>query len=54
MTADFWHGMLVLGLFACGALAGLLSRWGPLSGWAALALPLLLPPLGLGLTVLYC
>lgn len=46
--------LLVLGLFVCGAFAGLMSRWGPLSGWAALALPLLLPPLGIGLTLLFC
>jgi hypothetical protein len=46
--------LIVLGLFAGGALAGLLSRWGPLSGWAALAFPLLLPPLGIGLTILFC
>jgi hypothetical protein len=54
VSAEFWHGVLVVGLFACGALAGLLSRWGPLSGWAALALPLLLPPLGIGLMMLFC
>jgi hypothetical protein len=46
--------VLMLGVFACGALAGLLSRWGPLSGWAALAFALLLPPLGIGLTRLFC
>jgi hypothetical protein len=44
----------MLALFACGALVGLLSRWGPLTGWAALAFPLVLPPLGLGLTYLFC
>ena len=27
--------VFILGLFACGAVAGLLSRRGPLSGWAA-------------------
>jgi len=54
MTAEFWHGVLVLGLFAGGALVGLLSRWGPRSGWAALALPLLLPALGVGLMVRFC
>jgi hypothetical protein len=46
--------LLMLGLFACGALAGVLSRWGPLSGWAAMAFPLVLPPLGIGLTRLFC
>ena len=54
VTAEFWHGALVVGLFAFGALAGLLSRWGPLSGWAALGFPLVLPPLGIGLTALFC
>jgi len=48
------ENLFVLGLFACGALAGLLARWGPLSGWAALAFPLVLPPLGIGLTVWFC
>ncbi len=51
MTDEFY---LVLGLFASGALAGLLSRWGPLSGWVALALPLVLPPLGIGLMIRFC
>jgi hypothetical protein len=46
--------LFLLAVFCCAALAGLLSRWGPLSGWAALALPLLVPPVGLGLTVLFC
>src|SRR2546427_520536 len=41
-------------MFAAGTLAGLLSRWAPLSGWAALAFPLVVPPAGLGLTVLVC
>jgi hypothetical protein len=45
---------LMLGLFAAGAVLGLLSGRGPLSGWAALALPLILGPLGLGLTWLFC
>jgi hypothetical protein len=49
-----WETVLMLGLFACGALAGLLSRWGPLSGWVALAFPLVLPPLGVWLTALFC
>jgi hypothetical protein len=46
--------LLMLGLFACGAVTGLLSRWGPLSGWAALAFPAVLLPLGIGLTRLFC
>jgi len=46
--------LLMLGLFACGTMAGLLSRWGPLSGWAALAFSSVLPPLGIGLTRLFC
>ena len=41
-------------LFAFGALSGLLAQWGPLSGWAALAFPLVLPPLGIGLARLFC
>jgi len=40
--------------FGFGALAGLLSRWGPLSGWGALALPLLVPPVSLGLSWAFC
>jgi hypothetical protein len=46
--------LLMLGMFVGGALVGLLARWGPLSGWAALAFPLLLPPLGIGLTIQFC
>jgi hypothetical protein len=46
--------MLVFGLFGGGALAGLLSRWGPLSGWAALAFPCVVPPLGISLAALFC
>jgi hypothetical protein len=46
--------LLMLALFACGALAGLLSRWGPLSGWAALAFPFVLPPLGVALAHQFC
>jgi hypothetical protein len=46
--------LFLLAMFACGALAGLLSRWGPLSGWAALALPAVLPPAGFGLTAMFC
>jgi hypothetical protein len=47
--------VLILGLFASGAVAGLLSpRWAPLSGWAALVFPAVLPALGIGLTCLFC
>jgi hypothetical protein len=46
--------LLMLGLFAFGTLAGLLSRWGPLSPWAALAFPLVLAPLGIALTRIFC
>jgi hypothetical protein len=42
----------MLGMFAGGALAGLLAR--PLSGWAALAFPLVLPALGIGLAGQFC
>ena len=45
----FLSGMIVL-----GAVAGFLSRRGPLSGWAALAFPLVLPPLALGLIRAFC
>jgi hypothetical protein len=48
------ESLLALGLFAAGALAGLLSRPGPRSGRAALALPLVLPPLGFGLAAAFC
>jgi hypothetical protein len=51
MTAE---NALLLTLFACGAIAGLLSRWAPLSGWAALAFPLVLPAAGMGLTASFC
>ncbi len=46
--------LLMFGLFACGAVAGLLSCRGPLSGWAALVFPVVLPPLGVGLAILFC
>ncbi len=54
MTAEFWNGVWVLGLFGSGVIAGLLSRRGPLFGWAALALPLVLPSLSVGLMVVFC
>jgi hypothetical protein len=46
--------ILVLALFSVGLLVGFLSRWGPLSGWAALILPLVVPPLGIGLAMKFC
>jgi hypothetical protein len=44
----------VFGLLGLGAAAGLLSRWGPLYGWVALLLPLVLPPVGIGLGMAFC
>jgi hypothetical protein len=46
--------LFVLGIFGGGALVGLLSRWGPLSGWAALVFPLVLPPAGVVLGMQFC
>ncbi len=46
--------VFLLGMFACGAVAGVLSRLGPLSGWAALAFPVMLPPLSIGLMISFC
>ena len=46
--------VLTLASFACGAVVGLLSRRGPLSGWAALFFPAVLPPLAIGLMALFC
>jgi hypothetical protein len=46
--------LFLLALFGFGLLAGLLSRWGPLSGWAALCLPLVLVPLGFFFTIQFC
>jgi hypothetical protein len=48
------ENVFLLALFACGAFVVLLSRWAPLSSLAALAFPLLLPPLGIGLTIWFC
>jgi hypothetical protein len=45
---------LLLGMFAFGTSMGLFSRWGPLSGWAALAFPLVIPPLGVWFCALFC
>ena len=46
--------LFLLTLFGCGLVAGLLSRWGPLSGWAALGLSLVLPALGIAATIQFC
>jgi hypothetical protein len=46
--------LFVFGLLAFGAVVGLLSRRGPLSGWAALAFPVVLPPLAIRLMLLFC
>ncbi len=51
MTAEI---VIPLAMFAFGALAGLASKWWPLSGWIALALPLLVPPLGIALAQRFC
>jgi hypothetical protein len=53
MSADS-EVFLVFGLFAGGAVAGLLSRRAHLSGWAALFFPVALPSLGIGLGLLFC
>jgi hypothetical protein len=46
--------VFVFGLLGLGAAAGLLSRWGPLCGWVALLLPLLVPTAGIGLGITFC
>jgi hypothetical protein len=46
--------LVLFGMIALGGVSGLLSRRGPLSGWAALALPLVLPPLSFGLIRAFC
>jgi hypothetical protein len=46
--------ILLLGMFACGAAVGALSRWGPLSAWGALVFPLFLPPVSIGLMMAFC
>jgi hypothetical protein len=45
---------ILLGMFAAGTILGILSRWGPLSGGLALFVAILLPPVSLGLTWLFC
>jgi hypothetical protein len=45
---------LLLGMFAFGAAAGAVSRWGPLSGWFALVFPVVLPPVSIGTMMLFC
>ena len=44
---------LMLTLFAVGGLVGFFLRL-PLSGWAALAIPLIGPPGGVGLSMAFC
>ena len=51
MTAENYF---LLSVFVCGAFVGLLSRWAPLSSWAALGLPLVLPVLGIALAERFC
>jgi hypothetical protein len=46
--------VLLLGMFACGAVVGTLSRSGPLSAWGALLFPLFLPPVSIGLAMTFC
>jgi hypothetical protein len=46
--------LLLFAFSGLGALLGLLSRWGPLSGWVALVLPIVTPPLGVWLTTVFC
>ena len=46
--------VFVFGLLGLGAVLGLLSRWAPLYGWLALLLPLLVPPVGMGLGMAFC
>jgi hypothetical protein len=41
-------------LLGLGAVAGLLSRWGPLYGFVAFLLPLLVPVAGIGLGMAFC
>jgi hypothetical protein len=45
---------LMLSLFAAGGTAGLFARFLPLSGWAALAFALIVPPAGVGLAMAFC
>jgi hypothetical protein len=46
--------VLMLGLFALGTVLGLLSGKIALSGWLALTLPLVIPPVGVALTAMFC
>jgi hypothetical protein len=54
MSTEMLETVLMLSLFAGGAVAGVMSRWAPASGWAALGLAVVLPPLGIALTRLFC
>jgi len=53
-VSDMQEIILLLALFACGAVAGLSSKWAPLSGWAALAFSLALVPGGIVLSQMFC
>lgn len=46
--------VLLLGMFACGAALGALTRFGPLSAWGALVFPVFLPLVGTGLGMAFC
>jgi hypothetical protein len=46
--------LILPGVFAIGLLGGLLSRWMPMSGWAALAFPFVLPAVGIWLGIVFC
>jgi hypothetical protein len=46
--------LLLCVMFAFGSLAGLASRWALPSPWAALAFPLVFPPLAIGCSVSFC
>jgi hypothetical protein len=46
--------LFLLGMYAGGAVLGMLTRWGPLSKWVALIFAILLPPVSLGLTWKFC
>ena len=46
--------MLLIGVASIGTSLGVLSRWGPLSGWAALAFSIVLAPAGFFLCIAFC
>jgi hypothetical protein len=45
---------LFLGMFACGAVAGALSRWGTIVCMDGMLLPVMLPPVSIGLMMSFC